>query len=88
MNLNVLTEYMGAIFDEIEAILEVTQRQDEDKFYYDGPLLDDEAIRAEKEERRNRIVNWKSQTNLHPLPKYKHFQKPNWLRTRSNPKLR
>lgn len=78
------------VFDEIETVLELIVKEEikEQIKRFQEILLDREQIRAEKEEQRNRIVHWKAQTNLHPLPQNKHFQKPNWLRTRSNPKLR
>lgn len=81
------------IFDEIKIIIENEKRRKKKELKKQLKelnllLYDADLIRAEKEERRNRIVNWKSQTNLHPLPKHINFQKPNWLRTRSNPKLR
>lgn len=71
------------VFDEIVEIIELKCQCEN----YQS-LLSNEELRAEKEEQRNRIAHWKSQTNLHPLPKHSHFQKPTWLRIRSNPKLR
>ena len=78
------------VFDEIKDILEAIALEEymEQMKSFQEILIDREQIRAEKEEQRNRIAHWKSQTNLHPLPKHSHFQKPTWLRTRSNPKLR
>lgn len=78
------------VFDEIRDILEVVilEEYKEQMKCFQENLIDREQIRAEKEEQRNRIAHWKSQTNLHPLPKHNRFDKPTWLRTRSNPKLR
>lgn len=86
-------EEAKVIFDEIQLLIEIENRRKEEEYMeqmkcYQEMLYERDLIRAEKEEQRNRISHWKAQTNLHPLPKYNHFQKPTWLRTRSNPKLR
>lgn len=45
-----------------------------------------QELKEIKEERKNAIKHY--QPNLHPLPKHQLHRKSNWIRTRSNPKLR
>lgn len=53
------------------------------------PFLDSymrEEWQAQREERKFAARQYR--TPLNPLPKHQTYHKPNWLRTRSNPKLR